>query len=118
MDRDADARAQFYSEINILKNLSHPHILKLYEFYEDSKNIYMVTEMCTGGDLFDHVAGQRFLTEPIAANIMHQLLSAIHYCHSNGVIHRDLKPENLLLESKPKSRDEKLFIKVIDFGTS
>jgi calcium-dependent protein kinase len=101
-----------------LKSLSHPHILKLYEFYEDPKTIYMVTELCTGGDLFDHVANQRFLTEPIAASIMYQLLTAIHYCHTNGVVHRDLKPENLLLESRPKSKTDKLFIKVIDFGTS
>jgi len=58
-----------------------------------------VTDLCTGGELFDKILKDKSLNENIAANIFKQLLSAIAYCHANNIVHRDLKPENLLLES-------------------
>ena len=100
-------------EIDILKNLDHPNILRLYETFEDSNSIYLVTELCEGGELFDEIMARNRFEEKDAAPIMKQLLSAINYCHKKNVCHRDLKPENVLLDSKDKQT-----IKVIDFGTS
>ena len=85
----------------------------MYEFYEDSKRIYLIAEYCKGGELFDMILKRLYFTEQEAANIMSQLLSSIGYCHSLNIVHRDIKPENLLISSKID-----LNIKVIDFGTA
>lgn len=102
------------NEIQILKDLDHPNIVKMFEFLEDEKRIYIVTEICKGGELFDEILNRSKFDERDAAIVMKQLLSAVNYCHKNNIVHRDLKPENILLE---QDRDlEK--IKVVDFGTS
>lgn len=106
--------SQFIAEIELLRNLDHPNIMRLYEFYDDGLNFYLVTEYLQGGELFDFITKQQTLTEGMAAQVMTQLLSAVNYCHKNNVVHRDLKPENLLL-AEPGSLSR---IKVIDFGTS
>jgi len=111
---DESETERFLTEINILKIMDHPNIVKLYEVYQDKKRYYLVTELCTGGELFDRLSKDKLMDEKDSANIMKQLLSAIVYCHAKNVVHRDLKPENLLLESP----DENARIKVIDFGTS
>ena len=110
--------ASLKSEIQILIKLDHPNIIKLYEIYENDNYIYLVMELCTGGELFDRIIqkteqGKQF-TEKEVANIFQQMMSAINYCHSNKIVHRDLKPENLLLATP----DENSPIKVIDFGMS
>ena len=105
-------------EVNLMIKLDHPNIIKLYEVYENEKYIYLIMELCTGGELFDRIVentenGKPF-TEKQAANLFRQMMSAINYCHKNGIVHRDLKPENLLYLNK----DENSPIKVIDFGMS
>lgn len=109
---------KFNREIDILIKTDHPNIIKLYEVYEDARFLYLIMEECTGGELFDrilsHIQKKKMYTEKDAADIFKQLMSAISYCHSNGICHRDLKPENLLYSSK----DENSLIKVIDFGLS
>jgi calcium-dependent protein kinase len=87
--------------------------LRLYEVFEDKKQIYLVTEFCSGGELFDEIINRKTLNERDSAIIIKQLLSAIAYCHAQNVCHRDLKPENVLIEDI-----EKMTIKLIDFGTS
>ena len=89
--------------------------MKLYEFFTDDKNYYLVTEWVEGGELFDEIEKRKKFNEKTAADIISQLLSAIIYCHERGIVHRDLKPENILLSS---SKDGKFNIKVIDFGTA
>ena len=108
----------FNREIDILIKLDHPNIIKLYEVYENEDFIYIVMELCNGGELFDRIIkrtemGNPF-TEKEAATIYKQLMSAVSYCHSNKIVHRDLKPENLLL----LNNDDDTHIKIIDFGTS
>ena len=105
-------------EVNLMIKLDHPNIIKLYEYYENDKKIYLIMELCTGGELFDRIVentenGIQF-TEKQAANLFRQMMNAINYCHKNGIVHRDLKPENLLYLNKDKNSP----IKVIDFGMS
>lgn len=97
---DENYLSSLYNEINILKSLDHPHIMKLYEVYQDESSVYLVTEYLQGGELFDAILNSKHFNETIAAKIMKQLLSVIAYCHSNNIVHRDLKPENLLLINK------------------
>lgn len=110
-------KTKFIREVEILGKLDHPNIVHLYELYEDNFRYYVVSELLTGGELFDYIVSSRHLTEPVAARIMQQVLSAVLFCHQNNIVHRDLKPENLMLES-PVTVVENLHIKLIDFGTS
>ena len=105
---------RFYNEVNALKTLDHPNIIKLFEIYEDDTHVYLVQELCTGGELFDFIVDQEFLTEDLAAKVFNQIIQAILYCHKNRIWHRDLKPENFML----KSKDGELWVKLIDFGLS
>jgi calcium-dependent protein kinase len=109
-----NAIEKFEAEVEILRRMDHPSIMRLYEFYEDKHNYYLATEQCTGGELFDYIIEQGKLSEAQAAKIMKQVLGAVSYCHSHGIVHRDLKPENLLRETQEADSN----IKVIDFGES
>ena len=111
---DEDEKRMFFNEINILKDLDHPNILKMYEFFEDEKRYYIVTDICKGGELFDEIVAKGKFGEKDAAMLINQVLTCINYCHKNHIVHRDLKPENVLLEAN-KEFDQ---IKIIDFGTS
>lgn len=95
---DEDEKKMLFNEINNLKDLDHPNILKMYEFFEDEKRYYIVTDICKGGELFDEIVSRGKFTENDAAMLMKQVLSCINYCHKNHIVHRDLKPENVLLE--------------------
>eukprot|EP00921_Rhytidocystis_pertsovi_P015571 GHVQ01024763.1.p1 GENE.GHVQ01024763.1~~GHVQ01024763.1.p1 ORF type:complete len:591 (-),score=80.89 GHVQ01024763.1:886-2658(-) len=105
---------RFRLEISIMKSLDHPNIIKLFETFEDHRNIYLVMELSQGGELFDRIIEEGRFTEKDGARLMKQIFSAVHYLHSNHIMHRDLKPENFLFLSK--SRDSPL--KIIDFGLS
>ncbi|CAG9323811.1 unnamed protein product [Blepharisma stoltei] len=108
------AKVNLEKEINILKTLDHPNIVRIYEYFEDSKRLYIIMEFCKGGELFDEIIKRQTFSENHAAQIMYQLLSAVAYLHNLNIIHRDLKPENILLEE----RNDSLNIKLIDFGTA
>jgi calcium-dependent protein kinase len=110
---DGKEKIRFLYEIEILRQLDHPNIVRLYEVFQDDKRYYLVTELCTGGELFEEIAKRTNFSEQDAAEIIKQVLSAVAYCHAKKICHRDLKPENLLLDSKSNKT-----IKVIDFGTS
>ena len=110
---DAKEKIRFFSEIEILKVLDHPNIVRLYEVFHDDKRYYLVTELCTGGELFEEITKRNSFSEQDAASIIKQVLSAVAYCHSKQICHRDLKPENILMDSKNNNT-----IKIIDFGTS
>eukprot|EP01066_Platyproteum_vivax_P002571 Platyproteum_vivax@DN1314_c0_g1_i1.p1 len=105
---------RFRQEIAIMKIMDHPNIIKLYETFEDQRNIYLVMELCTGGELFDRIIDEGHFTEKDAAQLVKQILAAVYYCHQNNVMHRDLKPENFLFLTKEPDSP----LKIIDFGLS
>ncbi|PIN07073.1 Ca2+/calmodulin-dependent protein kinase, EF-Hand protein superfamily [Handroanthus impetiginosus] len=103
-------------EVKILRALTgHKNLVQFYESYEDEDNVYMVMELCKGGELLDRILsrGGKY-SEEDAKIVMVQILSVVAYCHLQGVVHRDLKPENFLFTSK----DEHSPLKAIDFGLS
>jgi len=100
-------------EIEILKNLNNPYIVRLYEVFEDDTAIFLITELCEGRELFDEITHRKKFSEMEAAIVTKQICRAMAYCHDKNVAHRDLKPENILIDPKQKGA-----IKVIDFGTS
>lgn len=105
----------FLKEIQVLSKLDHPNIIKVYEYFIDKKFYYVVTELASGGELYDQIAKIQYYNETDAACIMQQLLSAVCYLHNNNIVHRDLKPENMMLETNVKGD---LSIKLIDFGAA
>ena len=113
-DVDENNVLEILNEINVLKKIDHPNIIKIFECYMQNNNYYLVTEYCNGGELFELVNDTHF-TETQVAYIMYQLFSAINYCHKMKIIHRDLKPENILIT---KNENNFIDIKVCDFGTA
>ncbi|GAC72266.1 serine/threonine protein kinase [Moesziomyces antarcticus T-34] len=97
-------------EIQYLKLLRHPHIIKLYEVITTPNDIIMVIEYA-GGELFQYIVDRGRMPEPEARRFFQQVICAMEYCHRHKIVHRDLKPENLLL-------DEYLNVKIGDFGLS
>jgi len=98
------------NEIDILNTMDHPNIVKLHEVISNRKQIYLILELCDGGDLYTRLP----YTEQDSAYITGKLLSAIKYMHDHAIVHRDLKFENIMFENKKPGAE----IKVIDFGLS
>lgn len=112
-EREADPALDVETEIEILKKLNHPCIIKIKDFF-DAEDYYIVLELMEGGELFDRVVGNKRLKEATCKLYFYQMLLAVQYLHENGIIHRDLKPENVLLSSQK----EDCLIKITDFGQS
>ncbi|KAL8693506.1 MAG: hypothetical protein Q9218_001695 [Villophora microphyllina] len=100
---------KIYREINILRGLSHPNIVRLHEMTETDKYIGIVLEYASGGELFDFILLHRYLKDHNARKLFAQLISGVGYLHKKGIVHRDLKLENLLLD-----RNKNIII--TDFG--
>lgn len=98
------------NEIEILRKLDHPNIVKLYEIFDYNNLMYLVMELCSGGDLFSRSP----YTESQAATIVKKLTSAIAYMHNCGITHRDVKMENIMFETESPDSE----IKLLDFGLS
>lgn len=97
------------SEVSIHRSLCHINIVKFYDFFEDSENVYVILELCTRRSLLELHKRRRTLTEPEVRYYMKQIVEACVYLHDNNVIHRDLKLGNLFI-------DENLVVKIGDFG--
>ncbi|XP_077421933.1 serine/threonine-protein kinase SIK2 [Vanacampus margaritifer] len=106
---DAVNLEKIYREVQIMKMLDHPHIIKLYQVMETKNMLYLVTEYAKNGEIFDYLAKHGRLSELEARRKFWQILSAVEYCHNRKIVHRDLKAENLLL-------DGHMNIKIADFG--
>ena len=108
------------NEIDILKKLSHPNIVRIYEFYESDNNFYLINENCEGGELYNYINNST-LNEQQLSVIFYQVFSGLCYLHENNILHRDMKPENILISKKEKdllSDEEYFWIQIIDFGTA
>jgi len=109
-----EQKQKLLDEINIVKSIDHPNILKMYEFFEQRQSFFLVTEVCKGGELFDEIIRRKKFSERDAAVLMKQILSCINFCHMNKIVHRDIKAENVMLEHDKDFNA----IKIIDFGTA
>ena len=108
-------RADVQREVSVLDHLTgHANIVKLIAAYEDKRNVHIVMELCSGGELFDRIVKRGHYSEKHAAQIIRSVVTVVAHCHSMGVMHRDLKPENFLLsDDGPMSE-----LKATDFGLS
>ncbi|XP_021911464.1 calcium-dependent protein kinase 24 [Carica papaya] len=102
-------------EVDIMRHIpKHPNIVSFKEAFEDQEAVYLVMELCEGGELFDRIVSRGHYTERAAAKVAATILQIVKVCHEHGVIHRDLKPENFLFSDKSESGQ----LKAIDFGLS
>jgi len=105
------------NELNILKKLSHPNIVRIYEFYESENNYYLINEFCNGGELYNYI-NKNNLNEQQLSIIFYQVFSGLCYLHENDILHRDMKPENILISKKEidlLTDEEYFWIQIIDF---
>eukprot|EP01031_Cornospumella_fuschlensis_P041266 gene41266-50365_t len=96
------------SEIKIMEEFVHPHIVRLYRHFSSEKNFYLVLEFCGGGDLSRYIRKKQRLTEPVALRFLHQIAEALSFLKEKNFIHRDLKPANVLLSEFSDSAQIKL----------
>ena len=119
-DKDNELDEQeIRNEIDILRKLSHPNIVKIYEFYISENHYYIITEYCKEGELFCYIKNR--YSERQLAVLFYQVFSGLWYLHENKILHRDIKLENIMISEKEKdnSTGEELFwVKIIDFGTA
>ena len=108
--KSGDAQNLLY-KLRIIHSLDHANIIKVYEAYQDERNLAIITDCCYGGELLDRIVSQKFISENQAAKYLLQIVSATIHLQSNGVVQRFLKPENLLFET-PKENSN---LKMIDF---
>ncbi|GAB1317558.1 Calcium/calmodulin-dependent protein kinase type I [Madurella fahalii] len=104
------------NEIAVLKKVSmgHQNILTLVDYFETMNNLYLVTDLALGGELFDRICRKGSYYESDAADLIRATLSAVAYLHDHGIVHRDLKPENLLFRTPEDNAD----LLIADFGLS
>ena len=105
---------KFKNEISIMSKADHPHIVKLFEIYESNRSLYLIMELCKGGELFTKITERaqkkNMYSEKDAAEIFQSIMSGIEYCHNHGVCHRDLKPENILYLNEDDEKNNPLKI--------
>lgn len=127
-----DDERRFLREIEILYHLDHPNIVKMFEYFIDESNYYIVQEFIEGGDLFTIISQKGAISETTVSYISKQIVSALHHIHSATIVHRDIKPRNIMLVKKQDKQNqlklkksqtfnenpEDFQIKIIDFGIS
>jgi serine/threonine-protein kinase len=100
---------QFEQEATILAPLNHPHLVRVGDFFEEGDNTYLVMDFVEGDSLIDLISKEGTLSEAHVLNWALQLLDALTYCHSRGVIHRDIKPQNVIITPEGQAV-------LVDFG--
>lgn len=110
LNKNQRSAQQLFREIAIMKSLSHPNIVNLFDTLQTGNNIYMVLELVDGGELFEKIVERRKFEETQARSYFQDLIMGVRYVHQQGVAHRDLKPENILIADSG--------LKIADFGLS
>ena len=107
-------------EIELLRQLDHPNIVKLFEYFSNNDKYYLITEYCKGGDLSELIfKNKKKLSEESAGYIMYQIFRALIYCHNtHHLVHRDIKPENIVVFRQNNAGEDLYDVKLIDFGIS
>jgi calcium/calmodulin-dependent protein kinase I len=101
-----------YDELEMLQRMRHPHIVRFEDWFESRDKYYIITQLATGGELFDRICEKGRFTEKDASQTIRQVLEAVDYLHQNQVVHRDLKPENLLYVTREPDSE----LVLADFG--
>ncbi len=103
-------------EITILKKVSegHPNIVTLHDYFESARNVYLVVDLCPGGDLFDRTVAKGNYGEQEAAYLIRIIMKAVEYIHDSGIVHRNMKAEKLMFRTKAKDAE----VVITDFGLS
>lgn len=112
--RTGNNEEKVMNEVNIMKSLSHPCVIKMHDIVDDPNSVFMILELMKGGDLLTRIVKNSYLPEQTSKLIFLQICYAVKYLHDNNITHRDLKPDNILLESD----DNETLVKVSDFGLS
>ena len=99
-------------EVAVLGEVNHPAIIRLMGFFEEPLDYYIVTELMSGGELFDRIVAKEFYSENDAQKVVRTIAECLRYIHNKDIVHRDLKPENILL----KDKSDDAAIKIADFG--
>ena len=99
-------------EMQVLKGLDHPHVIKFLDWFESKDKYYLVFEEATGGELFERILQRGRFTEVDAAKVIKAVTGAIQYLHGHNIVHRDVKPENILYRSKAEDAN----VVLVDFG--
>lgn len=110
--------ARLRREVDIMRRLDHPNIIKFIEVYETTDQLMMVMEYCPGDELFDVILARKVFSEEDAKPIFAQVCKAIYYLHSLNIIHRDVKPENVLILHNVNIHSGQTIVKLLDFGLS
>ena len=105
-------RNMLLNEYNILKQIDHPNVIKIFEMWQDQVYYYIITDYLQGGEIYKNVSTRKKFTELDCAKIIKQVLQALNYWHKDNIVHRDLKPENIMFETE----DSNSSIKLVDFG--
>ena len=103
-------------ELEVLQSTDHPHIVRVFELLQDDVNFYIISELVSGGELYEHIIKVKRLTERQTAHVLKQILLAINYMHQQNITHRDIKPENILLSPEEQTGDSSINLKLTDFG--
>ncbi|CAF1112794.1 unnamed protein product [Adineta steineri] len=106
------------NEVKLLTEVDHPNLIQLYEVLESPQNVYLILELCEGGELGGYIKTNGPLPEETIKQIMRKSINALHYLHTKHVAHRDLKLENILLKKTPTSITDIFDIRITDFGLS
>eukprot|EP00919_Chromeraceae_sp_WS-2016_P075064 GHVR01177611.1.p1 GENE.GHVR01177611.1~~GHVR01177611.1.p1 ORF type:complete len:474 (-),score=100.68 GHVR01177611.1:412-1794(-) len=109
------SRVQLRDEMELLRGLSHPNIVSLLQFEESERRIFLIMELCTGGDMLNYIMDKGALLEAHAVCVFRQICEGLQYLHINKIVHRDIKPENVLFSEHP-DQNPNFIVKLADFG--